>query len=276
MRAVLDFIYRFRATFLFFLLEIAAFLLIVSHNRYHKATFVNTSSGYIASLLSVGQSIESYFYLAETNRDLAEENARLHQALSQAQQQGFLEKRLPVQDSALIRKYSYQFARVVNKSTLLKHNYLTIERGSADGLQPDMGIISPTGIVGKIREVTRHYARVISILHTDFTIPTRLKNKSNYEGGYVQWDGKDARFTKLKDVPTPIKVAVGDTVVTSGFGGLFPQGVMIGIVARVGKVPEATFHDIDVRLSTDFNSLNYVYVIENKFKQEIDSLKGQP
>ncbi|MEM9983416.1 MAG: rod shape-determining protein MreC, partial [Bacteroidota bacterium] len=153
------------------------------------------------------------------------------------------------------------------------NNYITIEKGRKQGVLPGMGVISPEGVVGKVTESSTHYARVMSVLHRDIRISAQLK--SNGYVGYIDWNGKDARFVKMKDVPTPVAVKKGDRIIASGYNAFFPQGTTIGTVAKVEKLPDATFHDITVKLATDFNSLTYVYIIGNNLKQEKDSLESK-
>ncbi len=270
MQAIFDFIYRFRATFLFLFLQILCFLMIISFNNYQKAHFLNTASAFSGKLNAWANELNSYFHLRQVNQALSKENARLNTELMRLKQSRF-ENLTPIHNEAIISKYQFEPAKVVNKTIHKLRNFITIEKGTADGIQKDMGVIASEGVVGRVVEVSEHYAVVSTILHNQSTFSVKVKLK-NLQGepylSYIQWDSRDFRYTKLKDIPLSIPVAVGDTVITSGYNMFFPEKVMVGIVERINPQKTSTFHDIDVRLSTDFNTLSYVYVVKNKLQQE--------
>ncbi|WP_448530010.1 rod shape-determining protein MreC [Raineya sp.] len=275
MQAIFDFIYRFRATFLFLILQIICFLMIVRFNNYQKAYFLNTASAFSGKLNAWANELNSYFHLRQVNQALSEENARLNNELMRLKQSRF-ESLTPIRNEAIISKYQFEPAKVVNKTIHKLRNFITIEKGSADGIQKDMGVITSEGIVGRVIEVSEHYAVVSTILHNQSTFSVKVKLK-NLQGepylSYIQWDSRNFRYTKLKDIPLSIPVAIGDTVITSGYNVFFPEKIMVGVVERINPQKTSTFHDIDVRLSTDFNTLSYVYVVKNKLQQEQTELE---
>lgn len=273
MDALFSFVFRFRAFLLFFALEIISISLIVNNNRQQSAVFFNTSNYYAAQILKASNQFNDYFHLGDVNRSLATENALLRKQLLQEKQRNFGANVRPVEDATIAGKYQVSLAKVINSTTKNTRNYVTIEKGTLDGILPDMGVISPNGVVGRVKSCTPHLSLVSSALNIDQPISAQIK--SNKYISYVLWDGKSPQYAKFKDVTKAIKVVVGDTIVTSGFNDFFPEGTMIGKVEKVVDDKSATFHDITVRLSTDFNSLSYVYVIGNKLKLELDTLTQQ-
>jgi rod shape-determining protein MreC len=164
-------------------------------------------------------------------------------------------------------------AKVVNNSTNRRSNYLTLDRGSLQGVKPEMGVISPDGIVGIVKDVSEHYCSVISFLHKDSRISARVK-KNGFIGSMV-WEGYDARTGSLKDIAKHVKLAVGDTIVTSSFSAIFPEGVMIGKIGKLNSNTGVNFQEIDVRLSTPFSSLSHVYIVDNVMKEEQQQLEQE-
>jgi rod shape-determining protein MreC len=174
-------------------------------------------------------------------------------------------------DSLVANKYTYALAKVVNNSTHQLNNYITIDKGEKDGLKKGMSVISPSGIVGKIIKCNRHFSIVMPVLHSKMTVSAQVKR--NGELGSLKWDGKRAQTAKLLDVGTHAKIKTGDTIQTSGYNATFPPRSMIGIVKKVKVIPEQTFYDIDVELSTHFSSLAFVYVIQDILKLEQEALE---
>ena len=138
---------------------------------------------------------------------------------------------------------------------------------------PGMAVISPLGAVGKVKKVSEHYSVVTSILHIDYMISGVLKESNHF--GTVQWNGKDPNFTKFNFIPRHVKPAVGDTVVTSGFNAIFPEGIMIGTISEVELSPEALTYDLTLVLSQDFRKLSYVSVVKSNLKAEQDKLEEE-
>jgi rod shape-determining protein MreC len=174
-------------------------------------------------------------------------------------------------DTTLQSEYEFIPAKVVRNSTHRSNNYLTINKGSADGIRPGMGVISPKGIVGKVEMCSEHFATISSLLHSRTWVSAAIKNTNNI--GSVKWEGNSPLYAKLMHMPSHYKIQVGDTVLTSGHNAVFPPDLPIGVIHKLEVKPNETFHDVDLRLSTDFNTLTYVYVIKYLRKSEQDSLE---
>ena len=202
---------------------------------------------------------------------LAEENADLKETLERQRQQVYPKQFTPVADSSFVRKYDFISAKVVNNHVDFVKNFITIDKGRNAGIEPGMAVMSSEGVVGKIKLVSDHYGVVTSILHIDVMVSAVLKRTENF--GTVQWDGSDPSIVELKYIPRHVNPVVGDSVVTSGYNAIFPEGIMIGVVDEVKLSDEALFYDLKVKLSQDFTRLSYVMVVKNYREAEQDSLE---
>lgn len=270
MDRLLNFIFQYRAFFTFLFLELFCAWLIVENNQYQSTKFFNTSNRYAANIISFSQGVREYFSLRKINAELAEENASLRTRLEQ-QNQILQETELPPLDSAIVKRFDYVSAKVINNSTLLFKNYITVNKGRADGIAPGMAAISPHGAVGKVKAVSDHYAVLISILNTDEQLSSSIKRTGNF--GTLQWDGTDPRFADLHYIPRHVNPQVGDTVVTSGYNAVFPANILVGTISRVRLPEEAPFFEIKVELAQDFSRLSFVEIIRSSLKSEQDSLE---
>jgi len=272
MQRIFWFLFTYRAFILFVLLEGFCGWLIVQNNVYQGAFFYNSSTRYTATVLQQTQEVVDYFNLKDVNRNLAQDNARLHQLYQQAilTKTGGAGNTYKV-DSALARRFQFVAAKVIKNSTISPRNYITIDKGTLDGIRPDMGVISPEGVVGKVTACSDHFAVITSVLHLDYKLSSQVKKSNSI--GMVQWDGINSQITQMKFVPRYVEISVGDTVVTSSYNSVFPQGILVGVVKEVKAAPAETAYDLEVQMATDFNRLSYVYVINNIFKEEQESLE---
>ena len=274
MERLFYFFYQYRAFFTFLILEVVCAWMIIENNQYQGAQFFNSSNSAIASLNNISQGVREYFLLRNINSTLAEENAMLRGRLSRYKQGSVFQQDSSLTttvDSAMIRQYDFISAKVVANTVHRFTNYLTINRGGLDSIAPGMAVISPLGIVGKVKSVSKHYSVVTSLLHIDVQVSVLLKRTGYF--GTMQWDGRDPDYLKLKYVPTHVVPVVGDTVVTSGYNAVYPAGVMVGVISNVAR-NETLFYDLTVKLSHDFRKLSYVEVVRNHLKNELDSLEA--
>jgi len=248
--------------FLFVFLELIALLLLVNYNNYQKAALINSTNIITGSFYYVYSTVSDYFFLKEANYQLSLENAQLNNMLQQS-------SALP--DSLFKHDTSYTFiaARVISNTTRNRNNYIMINKGSADGIEKEMGLISPFGVAGIVVEVSNHYASAMSLLHKNTKISARLKNNGQMVN--VSWGGVDYRKGMLEDIPTHILPRAGDTVVTSGYSFLFPENLLIGVVGDK-IIKGGNLNKAELIFSTDFNNLYYVYVTKNNALEELDSL----
>lgn len=270
MQRLFLFFYQYRAFFTFLLLELVCAWLLIGNNAYQGARFFNSSNGLVASLNNVSQGVREYFLLRQVNSTLAEENAYLRSQFEALNQVRYIDSAPTVTDSTVVDQYDFESAKVVSNTVHRFTNFITINKGSDDGIEPGMAVISSLGAVGKVRTVSRHYSVVTSILHVDVQVSALLKRTGHF--GTIQWDGVDPGIVKLKYIPRHVEPIRGDSVVTSGYNAVFPEGVMVGQIEEVTLTDEL-FYDLEVRLSQDFRKLSYVEVVKNSLKQELDSLQ---
>ena len=271
MERLILFVYQNRAFFTFLLLELFCAWLIVENNAYQGTKFFNSSNGLVAGINNFSQGVRDYFQLSEVNRLLAEENASLKERLAKQTVQLYpLDVRVPL-DSSFIKHYEFVSAKVVNNHVDMVKNFITIDKGKHSGIQPGMAVISPLGVVGKVKIVSKHYAVVTSILHIDVMVSALLKRTEHF--GTVQWDGRNPDLVEFKYIPRHVNPVVGDTVTTSGYNAVFPPGITIGVVEEVKLNDEALFYDLKLKLSQDFRKLSYVNVVKNHWQPEQDSLE---
>jgi rod shape-determining protein MreC len=275
MERLFIFLYQYRAFFTFLILEVICAWLIIENNQYQSARFFNSSNSAVASLNNFSQGVREYFLLRNINSTLAEENAMLRSKLEEYKQLEVATNRGMVDslklDSAVIRQFDFISAKVVSNTVNRFTNYITLNKGSADSIAPGMAVISPMGVVGKIRNVSNHFSVVTSVLHIDVQVSVLLKKTGDF--GTVQWDGKKPDYVKLKYVPTHVNAVKGDTVITSSYNAVYPEGVMVGVIDEIKK-DETLFYDITVKLSQDFRKLSYVEVVRSHLKHEQDSLEA--
>jgi rod shape-determining protein MreC len=269
---LVEFFSRNRNFIFFVLLEVFSFWLIVQSNSYWSATYFNTSNYYVAKILTVSNSIREYTHLREINENLAQENLKLNSLVARLQQQNPPNAPTGYQpDSLFAGRFEFKVSKVIVSETSRANNYITIDKGSADGIRPGMGVISATGVVGKVRSCSEHFSVVTSILHSQFMVSSRLVRSG--EIGPVRWESKDPTLVSMMDVSRYKKVMMGDSAVTSDFNSVFPPGIMVGTVKSVRIRPDQTFYDIDLNVATDFASISYVYVVQNRLKTEQETLQ---
>ncbi len=276
MSRLLEFLYKYRAFFIFLLLQVVCTWMIVVNNNYQRTVYFNTTSKFAGSIVEKTDNISDFFALKKVNEGLAAENARLRELLlnSNPEQLDSLDAFQIPSDSLDSIQYIVRPAEVIDNSIRFTNNFITLDKGSNDGLRAGMGVISQNGVngvVGKIRSVSNNSAHVISVLNVNNPISSKLKRTNRL--GSVQWDGSGPRVAQLLYIPKDVDVQVGDTVVTSSFNAIFPKDIIIGFVKSAKPDVHQRGLEIEIELSVNFATLSYVYVIENQLKPEIDSLK---
>ncbi|HET8860218.1 rod shape-determining protein MreC [Marivirga sp.] len=271
MRKLFQLIYQYRAFFIFLLLEVVSGWLVVNHNDYISASYFNSSSAIAGNVYENKQAVKDYFQLAKVNKNLAQENELLRNRL--AGDSITIDSTSIEIPFELAGQYEFITGKVVNNSVHRFRNYFTLDKGSEDGIEEGMGVINPNGVVGKIKSVSSNFSTAYSALHSNLLISVLIDETETL--CTANWSGEDPTEISLKYVPRHIKVQEGMEVITSGYDAIFPQGVKLGTVKSVKIDEEATFYNIEVALSADFFSLDYVYIIGNKLKQEKDSLEQE-
>jgi rod shape-determining protein MreC len=265
MRNLFVYIWKQYFFFLFLILEVIAFSLFFQNNAYQRAFFINSANSISGGIYSRYADISEYFSLKAINKNLAEENARYRTQLKSS----FLISDKNVftkNDTSYRQHYDYISAKVINNSVNRRNNFITLNKGFAQGVRKDMAVITPNGVMGIVKEVTSNFSSVISVLHKDSKISAKIKK--NEQVGTIVWEGDDYRFCFLKDIPTHVKPHVGDTIITSGYSGIFPEGIFIGKVYDYYVNKGENFYTLKVKFEVDYNNITYVYVIKNLLKDE--------
>ncbi len=266
MRNVFLFIRKY-ANFLFFLLlQIIALSFLFRYNKYHEAAFMNVTGEFTGSINQRYSKVEYYFRLKKINEQLAAENAILNQLRKENfERPAGNEKTIldTVQTDSMreVRKYTWMGANVVGSTVNTQTNFITIHRGLLQDVRPNMGVVSPQGIVGTVVNVSDNYASVMTLLHRQYKVVVKIKNGG--DRGTVEWDGVSPMFVTLKDIPKSAKVQVGDSVETSPTSSLFPGNLMVGTIAEIMDDKSSNFYTLKVKPATNFFNIEYVYVIAN-------------
>jgi rod shape-determining protein MreC len=272
MRNLLIFINKYNAFFLFIIFEISSIIIYIKYNSFQKASFINSTSKVTGTLYAQVNELYSYLSLRETNDSLAKENARLRGQLKASFYIDSVNKKQIV-DTIYKQQYTYIEAKVINNSTNRSNNYITINRGSLQGVGKGMGVICSSGIVGKVVFVGPHMSIVQSLLHKDSRFSAMLSK--NKEIGYIEWsDDLDPHKGFLKDVSNNAQPRVGEEIVTSEFS-LFPAGIPIGKVSNLRTKNGGYALNMEVKLAVDYGKLQYVDVVVNKFAEEQAGLEAQ-
>jgi rod shape-determining protein MreC len=265
MRALFLFLWRFKYFILFLLIEGFCFFLIFQNRNFHRTAFINSTNTIAVSVNESVTTFKEYLNLKKVNSDLSDENSQLRSQLQDAFYVDTAEKKT-VNDTIYHQQYSFLTAKVINNSANRRNNYLTLNKGSLQDVKPEMGVICSEGIVGIVKDVSEHFCSVLSFLHKDARMSAKIK-KSEYIGSLI-WDGYDATEATLKDIAIHVKLEKGDTIVTSSFSAIFPEGIMMGTIEDFKTKEGDNFYDITVHLSTDFSKLSYVYIVNNVLKEE--------
>ncbi|HTK21741.1 MAG TPA: rod shape-determining protein MreC [Mucilaginibacter sp.] len=272
MRNLLIFITKYNAFFLFIIFEISSLVIYIKFNSFQKASFINSTNKITGTLYAQVNELYGYLSLRETNDSLARENARLRGQLKASFYIDSVNKK-EVKDTIYKQQYTYIEAKVINNSTNRSNNYITINRGSLQGVGKGMGVICSSGIVGKVVFVGPHMSIVQSLLHKDSRFSAMLSK--NKEIGYIEWsDDLDPHKGFLKDVSNNAQPHVGEEIVTSEFS-LFPAGIPIGKVSNLRTKNGGFALNMEVKLAVDYGKLQYVDVVVNKFAEEQAGLEAQ-
>ena len=272
MRNIFSLLVRYHAFILFILLEVSSIILVVNNKSYHRAAFINSSSFLSAKVFTVYNNFIEYLYLSKENKKLADENALLHKQLKSSFYNASFQQ-IAVSDSVFKQLYKYIPAKVVNISINKINNYITIDKGKKQGVDIKMGVIGSDGIVGIIKDISDNYATVIPILHNDFRVSARIGTGGSL--GSLSWDGGDPSYAQLEGIPKQLKIVVGEKIYTGSETKKFPENILIGTISSFSANTNDTFYDIEIKLSTDFRSISYVYVVNNLMKNELDALEQQ-
>ena len=200
MRNLISFLIKYNYWFLFLLLEVTSFVLLFRFNRYQQSLYFTTANAAVGSLYEKCSALKSYFHLRSNVRDLMERNLMLEQQLvamqNQLQQLGVDTTALQSLERVAQQGVRLYPAQVINNSLTMEDNYITLDKGSADGIRPEMGVVDARGVVGIVYKTSAHYALVISLLNSKSSISCKIVGSDYF--GYLKWQGRDVQYAYLK------------------------------------------------------------------------------
>lgn len=267
MKELLKIFIKFHRTFLFILLEIVCLIMIINNNHFHHSVYMSSANSICGGFFDAANSVSSFFKLKTINEELLLENTKLRNQLSS------FPFNKDTTDIVKEKKYLYRHAHVINKSINKIENSITLDKGRKDGIKEEMAVISKDGVVGIIYSVSKHYSTVLPIINQSLSISAKIKRNSFY--GSLWWDANSYREARLKEIPFHAKIIKGDSIITSGYSSIFPEGILIAKVKDYSHTSGNNFLNIKANLSVDYKNIENVYIIENLFKEEQTELEKQ-
>ena len=264
-------IWRNNFTLFFVLLQSFCIYLIINNSYYQHATVLNATNSVVTEVMEGYSYVKEYIHLRENNENLSRENSALRAMLNDSKYDTD-SSRIDVSDSLNFQQYKFLNAKVINNSINHRNNYLTLNKGSLQGVKPEMGVITSNGIVGIVKQVSDHYCTVMSFLHKDTRISGMIKRNKFF--GSLVWDGENPNVATLNEIDKTVPVQKGDTIITTAYSAIFPAGLLLGTVIEAKLNPGSNFHQIRVKLSTRFDNLSYVNIVDNLMKNEQRELES--
>lgn len=275
MNNLLKFFLRHSSWFVFIFYVVISCVLLFQTNPYQQSVYLTSANAVSSAVYNGISSISSYFNLKDINEDLQSRNALLEMEVVDLRNQ-VNNYRMQIPDTSSIqpalRPYSFVVAHVISNSISQTYNYITINRGSAEGIETEMGVVDQNGVVGMVNVVGKHSARVISLLNPHMRLSCKVKN-SDFFGSMV-WDGKDPEYAIMQQLPKHARFVKGDTIITSGYSAVFPEGIIVGTIVSSVKELSDNFVSLKIKLSTNFTQLSTVRAIKNQNKAEFDAIKA--
>ena len=273
MNNLLNFFVKHSAWFIFTIYVILSLVLLFRDNPYQQSVYLTSANAASAAVYKAFNSVTSYFHLRDINESLQQRNAALEMELIELRSQ-LNDLALLTPDSLhqpVLSQYSFVMAHVISNSIAQPNNYITIDRGHMDGVSPEMGVIDQNGVVGIVNVVGPHASRVISLLNPHMRLSCKLRASGFY--GSLVWDGKSPQHAVLEELPKHLTWHKGDTIVTSGYSAVFPEGIIVGTVEGLARGMSDSFVSLRIKLTTNFSQLSNVRVITNSMKEQLDALR---
>ncbi len=266
MRNLIEFLARYNHWFVFLLLEVAALVLLFQYNSYQGSVWFSSANAVAGKVLEWEADVEAFFSMSKVNQEITQRNIYLEQQVR------LLSEQLVEQsgDSGAVRRnqldllegYKLIPAKVVDNSVNRRDNLITIDKGTADGVEKDMGVACGNGVVGIVYMAASHYSVVIPVLNSNSSISCQIKGRGYF--GYLRWTGGTSRLAYVEDIPRHAHFKLYEMVETSGHSSVFPPGILVGKILHVYNSADGLSYRLQVELSTDFGNLRDVCVIDNK------------
>jgi len=277
MRNLIEFLAKYNHWFVFVLLEVISFVLLFQYNSYQGSVWFSSANLISGKVYDLNAEILSFFSLTKANTVLTQRNLYLERQVAQLSDQLVKVSKA----SSLIHQGQLQMladyklipAKVVSNTIDKSDNFMTIDKGAADGVRKDMGVACGNGVVGIVYLVASHYSVVIPVLSTKSNISCRIQGRGYF--GYLHWQGGPSDIAYVDDVPRHAHFRLYDHVVTSGYSSVFPPGIMVGKILHVYNSADGLSYRLQVKLSTDFGNLRDVCVIDDaKMEERLEVLRA--
>lgn len=270
MRNLIEFIAKYNHWFVFILLETVSITLLFRFNSYQGSVFFSTANAVSGKVYEWDSAVKTYFNLAKINQQLNMRNLYLEQTIKKLTEETNAgsgdSTRLQRAQMEVMRQFKLIRAKVITNSIDKPDNFITLDKGAADGVRKDMGVACGNGVVGVVYMVSRHYSVVIPVLNTKSNISVAIRNRGYY--GYLHWTGGASDRAYVDDIPRHAHFNLGDVVETSGYSSIFPPGIVVGQILHVYNSDDGLSYRVQVRLSTDFGNLRDVCIIDNSAMEE--------
>lgn len=266
MRNLLNFFIRYGAWFLFVFYAAISCFLLFQRNPFQHHVYLTSANAVVSGVYDVAANVTGYINLRDINADLQRRTADLESEVialrehNRALRQQLLQDSLRTTDS--LGRFRFILATVVNNSVVNPYNYITVNKGRLDSIQPEMGVMDQNGVVGVVNTVSDHHARIISLLNPNFRLSCKLRGNDAF--GSLVWDGKSPYEAILEELPKQVRFHKGDTIITSGYSAVFPEGIPVGTIIGSTRGKDDNFNTLRIKLLTDFSTLSTVKVISNR------------
>lgn len=266
MRNLLNFFIRYGAWFLFVYYAAISCFLLFQRNPFQHHVYLTSANAVVSGVYDVAANVTGYINLRDINADLQRRTADLESEVialrehNRALRQQLLQDSLRTTDS--LGRFRFILATVVNNSVVNPYNYITVNKGRLDSIQPEMGVMDQNGVVGVVNTVSDHHARIISLLNPNFRLSCKLRGNDAF--GSLVWDGKSPYEAILEELPKQVRFHKGDTIITSGYSAVFPEGIPVGTIIGSTRGEDDNFNTLRIKLLTDFSTLSTVKVISNR------------
>jgi len=276
-RNLLDFLAKYNYWLVFVLLEAVSLFLLFRFNAYQGSVWFTSANTVTGKVLEWEAEAASYWSLRDANRELVRRNLLLEQQVramrTELRRAGHDSTYAELRQRSLLEGAELIEAKVITNTLRKRDNYITIDKGERDGVQPEMGVVCGTGVVGIVYLTSPHYSLVIPVLNSKSSISCRLRNTDYF--GYLHWDGRRSLYAVLTDIPRHAHFKIGDVVETSGFSAIFPPGIFVGKISRILNSEDGLSYELEVNLSTDFGCLRDVCVVANPHQPEVKELENR-
>lgn len=275
MQRILLFISKYNGFFSFVVFQFIALSFYLNTNlNENKLVFISSANNLVGNVFSFSNTIYQYWNLSTVNEKLARENALLKMRLPSSKFSSLVPT-TKVVDTTLQQQYEFISARIVRNTVNRLHNFITINKGSKQGVKQGMGVLNQNGegVVGIVYRVSDHFSVIISSLNIDMRLSSKIA-RSGYFGSLV-WEGVDPGRMLLESIPKHADMIIGDTVVTSGYSSLFPEGIVLGTVDTFYQYQGENYFHTEVALNYDFNTMDFVYVVNDLLKEERKELENR-